>query len=231
MNEKLEAFRKRLRGPEKEKTNWPAWIGSPTAWLALFISSTTAFYSLLYHSDELSVVVRPGLIEFKDKEIGLYDPGDAIIINSGNRPIAVLGVNMTTIQASSSGEKIDCFHGSKEFFVLPFERIVVKPYDTVVASLKGKDGAPPNYLVSMTETNQQLIKANNSPNIIACLTFWIVAADEPWHKTFEVVGLQGRRHDGPRYVIKRNTFWTEVADDRELPYEGSVSIHPTSKSR
>jgi hypothetical protein len=57
---KIEAFRKRLRGAEKQKTNWQYWIGSPTAWLALVLSAATGFYTFLYHSDELSVVIaRP----------------------------------------------------------------------------------------------------------------------------------------------------------------------------
>jgi len=43
MRENLETFRKRIRGPEREKVNWQFWIGSPTAWLVLFLSASTGF--------------------------------------------------------------------------------------------------------------------------------------------------------------------------------------------
>jgi hypothetical protein len=57
MNERLEEFRKRLRGPEKNKSDWRLWIGSPTAWLALAVSSATALHTAVYYSDQLSVVM------------------------------------------------------------------------------------------------------------------------------------------------------------------------------
>jgi len=57
MNERLEAVRKRLNRPEKETRDWQFWIGSPRAWLALFLSSITAFYTFLFHRDELSIAI------------------------------------------------------------------------------------------------------------------------------------------------------------------------------
>jgi len=48
MNEKLEAFRKRLRKPEKKKTDWASSIGSPTAQFAAVLSLFNLFYSHVY---------------------------------------------------------------------------------------------------------------------------------------------------------------------------------------
>ena len=105
MNDKLEAFRKRLRDPEKKKASWQFWIGSPTAWLALFISSTTAFFTLFYHSDELRVAVSGGIAArlelFADEKTGtpyrgvtVSTPRRFTFINSGSRPIAVLSARI-----------------------------------------------------------------------------------------------------------------------------------------
>ncbi len=62
MNEKLEAFRRRLREPEKKKTDWASWIGSPTAQFAAVLSLFNLFYSHAYYSDELIVGLSPSRV-------------------------------------------------------------------------------------------------------------------------------------------------------------------------
>src|SRR5436305_12370535 len=54
-----------VMAPSSQELEPPANPGrfrSPTAWLALLVSSATAFYTLIYHSDELSVVASPSSI-------------------------------------------------------------------------------------------------------------------------------------------------------------------------
>src|SRR5437764_4060783 len=111
MNDRLEAFRKRLRGPDREKTSWQFWIGSPTAWLAFFISSTTAFYTLLYHSDELRVALIPGDVQAYSGKVSVEPPETFTFINSGSRPIAVLAAEMSVNQPDKGVPHLDCISG------------------------------------------------------------------------------------------------------------------------
>jgi hypothetical protein len=222
MSGKLEAFRKRLRGPEKEqsKFTWQYWIGSPTAWLALFISSITAFDSLIYHSDELGVVVPPIFPRLVADQISFDAPDAITFINSGSRPIAVLGVQMVFVQPRQRMKHADCFHG-EVYFSKPAVQLVVRPYDTTTTNLKFRDADPSGrILLPKSDVNREV----EIPSYVACLSFHGVAADTTeWFKTLEVGHLdpsevqssQLRGHGLARaqYLIKRNTFWSSVPSD------------------
>ena len=220
MNEKLEAFRKRLRGPTKVKTDWRFWIGSPIAWLAFVISLTSAFYSLIYHSDELGIVVPPLFPRVVADQISFGAPHFFTFINSGSRPIAVLSVHMVFVQPQQGMNRADCSHGEVYFFK-PFVQLVVRPYETVTYRLTFSDAdGSGRILLPKSDFNRGVERG--APSYVACLTFHGVAADTTeWFKTVEVDHFdRGEFHSSelmqakPQYLIKRNTFWSSVPNDR-----------------
>jgi hypothetical protein len=223
MNERLEAFRKRLRGPDKEKGNWQFWIGSPTAWLALLLSSTTAFYTFLYHSDELSVVIdSPSIVLDNDGKLAVHSPSSVTFINSGSRPVAVTGIQLILVQPIENFPDPQCRgSGSYSNLSLEFEQTVVKPYDAVAKPLGFYNKKP------LEEEKVELTKENTGKGesvLAVCLKFSIAATDAAgWIKTIDLgkttMGRPGfstsedKSEDPPAYLIKRNRFWTEVDRD------------------
>ncbi len=97
MNERLELLRKRLSKTEqkREKFNWKTfWTASPTAWLALVISSITAFYTLVYYNDEVSVVMDKTSVFYKRDGKTVHFAKAFTVINSGTSPIALVQANV-----------------------------------------------------------------------------------------------------------------------------------------
>jgi hypothetical protein len=225
MNDTLEAFRKRLRGPKKQKANWQFWIGSPTAWLALVLSFANAFYSLIYHSDELRVI--PSRIQFvvRTTEIGIRDigiprPDKITFINSGSRPIAILGLTMELIQPPSGVDdtKLHCRSGfgvdaMDAMRTLTFDQLVVKQYEVVTREVKfDQEDGPRVSFVEMNERNQQ----EWVPSAVLCLVVSFVTVDGKYSRIIELqrIGSTGIIvAKGPHYLVKQNTFRTEVGSD------------------
>jgi len=216
MNDRLEALRKRLRRPERKTINWQFWIGSPTAWLALVVSSATAFYTFFYYSDQLSLVMKPWLVLVSSTKLQIEGPQPLIFVNSGTRPIALLsvGIDVTLKQLGCYGHHIP----------LEFDEFVLKPFDTTVkvVSFKGKN-------VNGWYDLEARVGCDFRGDEIISLQFEIVSADSPvFLKHIEapqIVGIsQGNGYSDfgpannlekrvPQYLIKRNRFWTEVGAD------------------
>jgi hypothetical protein len=224
MDVKLSRFRKPLQRQHTENRtqDWRSWIGSPTAWLALLISSATAFSSIVYHSDELGVqVVLPEAFKSESKDqihVGL--PPDITFVNSGSRPIAVLKGSIRFIQPRQKAEHIDCLHGQMEVARLPLHMLVVKPYDILAYELNYNDMIPSDLHIASSELN----KENSSPLavFVSCAIFQIVAADTTSFFTMVEIGRTdeyglSRSHLGDtQQLIKRSTFWTSVAGERDI---------------
>lgn len=225
-----------LERPKRQKINWPFWIGSPTAWLALVISSTTAFAALVYHSDELSVVTSPILMSIENGQLKIPVPKTITFINSGSRPIAILSIVMVLRQQGPEKAELDCWSGSNiEFLHVAFDQLVVKPYDITARELRFENMKPEGRAsVSLTEENKKLAE---DANFVNCLSFEIVPTDSPrWTKTILIarVGKSPshlpRADPIPAYLIKRNTLWTSVGQDQKglIPANqgvGSVILH------
>lgn len=214
MNERLQEFRNRLRGPAKAVTNWQFWIGSPTAWLALFISSATAFYSLVYHSDAISVVTTPISMTVDKDHIYVPYPKTITFINSGSRPIAILDIWLTVKQAKSNKD-LDC-RGSLDWLVLAFDQLVLKPYDITAREMRFRGSKEDRLPVDLSAENKNV----EEPTFVVCLSFEFVATDSPrLRKTILLARLgkveagQARYDRQPAYLIKRNTFSTAVGAD------------------
>jgi hypothetical protein len=228
MNEKLEAFRKRLHGPEKEKPNWQFWVGSPIAWLALLVSSTTAFFTFFYHSDELRVTVSGGTFRLVDKP-EFHAPISMTFINTGTRPIAVLGVEQLVVQPTKQFPNPDCEHGYVQRQSLIFEHTVVKASDTVAKTpTRFKPPVPEDVRDPIPDPKpfQSIARSdfNKSRGLffVVCMTFEILATDTlDWRKTVKVLEVKGESLQflypiwisAPQHLIKRNRFQTSVADD------------------
>ena len=221
MNNHLEAFRKRLKEPEKERINWQFWIGSPTAWIALRLSSVTAFYTFVYHSDKLSVVFNDVELRrnYNSDTVELRSPQSAIFVNSGNSSVAVIGITATVIQPLLEGVPPSCLDraGLVQDYEFEFEQTVVKPYETVSKSLKfaNKNSWQDRHLVELTSVN----KAKEEYEFAVCVTFKLVTQEaSDWRKSLDL-GFYRLRGDGlvsrlqqnpverPRYLINKSMFW------------------------
>lgn len=232
MHENLEIFRKRLRESEKEKINWQFWIGSPTAWLALIVSASTAFYTFLYHSDELSVAMPPPSLEWNgDREISVQAPSHITFINTGSRPIAVVGIDLQLVQASSSTDKPRCRY-AVSLWNLDFEQTIVRPYDAVTKALKlPRKQSDDKEKIDLENGNEKRVFAT-------CARFTIISADATgWVKTIDLglitlesIGMtewEDKSAERPPYLIKRNRFWTDMDRDPPLfPYRPPIIICP-----
>jgi hypothetical protein len=208
-----------LERPEKETTDWKFWIGSPTAWLALIVSSATAFFALIYHSDELGVVVPPIFPRVVADQISFDAPDVMTFINSGSRPIAVLVVQMVFVQPRQGMKRADCFHG-EVYFSKPSVQLVLKPYDAATYKLRFRDAdLSGKILLPKSDFNRGVER--DVPSYVACLSFHGVAADTTeWFKTLEVghfdpseVHSSALRGSKAQYLFKRNTFWSSVPSD------------------
>jgi hypothetical protein len=222
MNDRLEEFRRRMRGPEKVKTNWQFWIGSPTAWLALVISSATAFYTFIYYSDELSVVLPLQFSAYDDKQVIVSLPETLTFINTGTRSIVILGVDWRLEYPSAEFPDVrECRRSSvqPQWNHIQFDQTVVKPSETVIKAIK------PNKIKLARRDGTQPTEDNAEPFVV-CLDFRMAATDSPilikqirtdqvWIKQEPSGGMiadVGPPAFFPRYLIKRNMFWTSVIE-------------------
>jgi hypothetical protein len=226
MNEGLEEFRKRLRGPKKEKANWQFWIGSPTAWLALCLSAGTAFYTFIYHSDELSVFVPNAGLTYSEGRTSVSPPSTIALINTGSRPLTVMWVDLHLVQSTRQIARPSCQSGSAIAFRLDFEPTVVKPYETVVKALKfeGAKSASDAREFPMTKSNQE----KHRPDVLVCMAFYVIDSDSLAHWKIREIDdprlvdgewqyYNGR--DDPAkslHLIKRNIFSTKFDEEPAL---------------
>jgi hypothetical protein len=220
-------FRFRRRRPEKDESTWPPWIGSPTAWLALCLSSATAFYSFFYHSDELSVVattynspVSSSVNLNPSLEISAEAPTTFTLVNSGSRPVALLSAQMVYVQPSRKTAQPNCQKGYIRTENLRLEETIVKPYDTVVKSTSFlKPTSQNTRSFPLSAANKAL---EHDRILFVCARFEFVTSDGVLrHKAIQLGRVilninsasYGSRNRDPQYLIKRNRFWTEVGDD------------------
>ena len=214
----IEAFRDRLKKPKKEKSiNWQQWIGSPTAWLALLLSASSFFYTFLYHSDELSVVMDNPTITPAGEEFVITPPPSMTFINSGSRPVAITSAIAILVQ--NHPHTVECEERRELTTEIPlvFEQTVVKPYDAVARVMKFE---------KPTMSFKKAAIFTGQSAVLICVRFQLAATDAArWQKTVSL-GLQisvPRRDDvplrqarfdtRPKYLMKRNRFWTEIDRD------------------
>jgi hypothetical protein len=217
----IEAFRARLKQPEKnKKINWQQWVGSPTAWLALMLSASSFFYTFLYHSDELSVVMGDPTIKPDKDAFKIIAPRSMTFINSGSRPVTVISARLILVQGHP--HSVECGDSVRRDitteFPLIFEQTVVKPFDAVSRSMsfENKEESFPKAGIN---------EGGGQASVLVCVRFELAATDAArWRKTV-LLGLQlgsrdpfaqlrqGRFDTTPKYLMKRNRFWTEVDRD------------------
>ena len=175
MNERLELLRKRIRGTEQKRDsiNWKAlWIGSPTAWLALLISSCLAYNTLFNQFDDVSVVLTEPVSMTQvggvdQKAINL--PSSLTIVNSGTQPFVLLGAFVMVgpinsdrpASASAPQNRTQCNDRSnghyQVFSGFHFERAIIAAGDVFLLPLKRDEGT--------------LLQAQWSPQTELCIVF------------------------------------------------------------
>jgi hypothetical protein len=130
-----EQFRERLRQPKTPPVDWAKWIGSPTAWLALTISASSLYLTLVRKSDDLRVVVshrHPMSIWLgtPGSQIELREPDQTLIfINSGNRAAAINEIKLLLWFQSANSPPSTCSKPSSWSLTLSYDfaPLVIKP--------------------------------------------------------------------------------------------------------
>jgi hypothetical protein len=218
MNEKLEAFRKRLREPEKKKRDWASWIGSPTAQLAAVLSLFNLFYSHAYYNDELTVVLSPSRVHSSGDSIEVELPR-VTLGNSGTRAASVVGMHLRHVQPNSdSKRRLSCDNierygysgdvvkeNTSDFVPIVFESVILKPGDTIVRSIKFDENSSILFDVhiqkgsksgtfALNDFNQKRTYTDKRWSI--CLTFNIAATDAFWDKPVQLGSDSDAEFDG-----------------------------------
>jgi hypothetical protein len=228
MTERLEDFRKRLRGSEKNADSWKSWVGSPTAWIALALSLATAFYTFVYHSDELSVVfdnvdVVGSLDTKKFTAVKVMLPKAITFVNSGSRPVTVTKFGILVAQRWTNKDRPDC-SSLGTTFEYDLEPTVIKPYDTVSKNVRL---TPSHSEKNIEDLNVSGINLQEQEWFFAaCGKFSFVTQDSAiWHRVIrldllkmspgDVLAARNRLNnsDVPQVLIKRSRFWTSVSGD------------------
>jgi hypothetical protein len=168
-----------------------------------------------------SLHLKSGLVfDQNEKAFGVVTPGKITLINSGSRPIAVLSIEMLSVQPSDKLYRTTCWNGQSERVALTFDQIVVRPYDVAALELRfaGSKSVDDRKYFLVNDVNKEL-KNLLLRELVICLSFDIVATDTPgWRKTIEIdrsyeSPAPSENKFRPNYLIKRNTFWTEVGED------------------
>jgi hypothetical protein len=224
----LERFRRRLsEGPKK--TDWTRWIGSPTAWIALTLSLATTFYSYIYYSDDLSVVVElPDVVSAADnKSFTIELPAGVTFINSGSRPIAITGMGFFALQPFESNKReLKCRqNGEWRHFGISVDPVVVRPYDLVTRAIAFTNKNPESKgIVRLSSEN--LSRAPAGFVMFMCIEFsMIVSGYGSVSKMVEIgrvtmpdtssllTSPAGESGITPIPLVKRNVFWETVGTE------------------
>ena len=144
-------------------------------------------------------------------------------IDSGTRPIALLEVTMAVVELAHATAGLPC-DGASVQFPIRFEETVVKPDEAVVKELSFFNNQPK---VSFPREGSKNPDRLVVPAAI-CLKFAFVATDTPILRKAIAADHRWARKDSslaemfqesardkqvkriPQYLIKRNTFRTEV---------------------
>jgi hypothetical protein len=178
VNERLDAFRKRLHGPEKEKDRWKFWVGSPVAWLGLVLSVQTAYINFFRVSDDLKVVITNPSIEPRhesDTGASLSVKFTGTFANNGNRPAVVVGSRLKIGNWFNPDRGCDQISYSKvEFQVKP---LLVKANEAEFDVFGTKDSKGNDSEQSIEDFIGPALNYSAQNSVLTCLQFDVVTAD------------------------------------------------------
>jgi hypothetical protein len=180
----IEQLRERLKTPARAsaKVEWTKWIGSPTSWLALFLSAVTAYFTLIRQSDDIRVAIAewPELYVEVVKEIphlGIYRPQQHLtLINSGNRAAMITRIDLV-VGRPQVGE-LQCPRKSTRLEYV-FNGLAIKPGEIVPISL---ERLKRDYrFVQLNNQGDTTVIFDNPPSldmyVVACLSFLVITPD------------------------------------------------------
>ena len=182
----IEQLRERLWLSKKTSTDWGKWVGSPTSWLALLLSSATAYFTLIHHSDDIRAVIgnRPkpfaDLTQNSSVALGIWGVKQhLIVINSGNRAAAITAVILSLrlpLKETATSCKSEVSKALELEYV--FDGVVVKPGEIKPIALDKFSG----YGIDRVEDDTLYLRkgvfnVEKGTYVIACLSFGIITPD------------------------------------------------------
>jgi hypothetical protein len=158
--------------------DWHSWIGSPTAWLALFLSVINAFNTFFYYSDNLTVVIsKPKVTKDNDNNWVIMNPASFLFINNGSRPLAVSGGEVGIKRANVGSADLECSGQPRSAVYHPvkLERKVIKPHDIISVEIEnpGIAGVAEDY-------------RSTGELMVFCMRFQVQSVDISFRKVIEV---------------------------------------------
>jgi hypothetical protein len=164
---------------------WREFVGSPTAWLALFVSLGSAYYSIFYYVDDIRVSVdsAPSLFFHKDTEsILISEPKHATFINAGTRASVITHMEINFNQPDDKGVDLICRRGGIwRSGNLLFTPTVLKSGEIISFQLKYSDLQSPFKEISAGRFDDRIDVQGQNANeqnaqliVYVCLKFTII---------------------------------------------------------
>jgi hypothetical protein len=140
VNEQLDAFRKRLRGPEApQRMKAKEWVAILISVTALGLSAMTAYFTLVRQSEELRVFVGDAIPfvtgRTNDGRLQLEGNLDIAFMNTGTKPIIVLGVSLIVSDIEDRKKSKSC-KSSFGNILFDADSFVVKEKEAVAKLLR-----------------------------------------------------------------------------------------------
>jgi hypothetical protein len=147
VNEQLEAFRKRLRGPDpqpqpRERIKAREWVTIFVSLTALALSLVTAYFGVVRQVEELRIFTATTIPMVKwldDGRLQLDGPLDIAFLNTGTRPVVILAAYLFLVTDQddeiSKAEPCNDFRGGYPF---DLDSFVLKEKESVTKLLKLK---------------------------------------------------------------------------------------------
>jgi hypothetical protein len=217
------------KAPKDAKSVWDKtreWATFTFSALAFFVSLCVAYVSTIRQSDELSAVVThapwalPNLqsqLEVQDEEFTL------LLINSGNRPAAVLSVEVVFVQAPTPSMSCEAHAYSEHAIAVSTDVVttVVKDRDLVSRAVKLKVGVRDKARGIEHRSDQGVfllpvskhVAAQDSFTLLVCLRFQVSAPSVDAHFTHmpavTLLNVAPRRTGGTEWAL--GTYYDDYA--------------------
>jgi len=135
VNDKIEAFRQRLRDikPKKEKAKIRDWIALAASLIALAISIVSTYVTVFVQRERLEgVILRQIEMFFQNKTFAAKGTIQLLFTNRGNMPLTVAGGTFRVIQTAEQSSDCELGEDVGEERDLKLDPFVIKPAEAVI---------------------------------------------------------------------------------------------------
>jgi hypothetical protein len=183
---------------------------------ALLISATTAYFNIVWQSDDIRVVAGEFSVSYDNmtKKVVLGEIPQWTFINSGNRSVAIRRI---TLAVADSHVNFDCLSSGAKTFSYEIEPFVIKPSEIVPKTFHLKQGENVNdskVAVELSESGSLLLCATTSiitPSSAVyrgVILLWLINIDDLDRNRIEFARLYDT--GVPQSLLSRQTGVTDI---------------------